>query len=632
MKFPTRNQVSPALLLGSRCSSFPLEFVFPSETARAVSPTPTIVPESTPVFRAHVLDEDVNNVELENSMSDDDTKKSFDFTGELRKLNESGASDRMSFMEQLESAFKTPARVKYDFSKALDLPPVPPIPSFQCSTSTMVTTEEDAASDGETQAYRESRLSDDEGYCGRVDVSQMEQDESPPPQLNRISSRDSKPSDGQLNTSFKFGGGTPSALEPNYPDVPTSCRPRTLSDIIPPPSHHSRSNSDSSYIEEDSSVLKSIFAHITSSVLPHASDVAVPRPRARFDSDVSSRRYSRRSRNMNASRGPNREDSRVSFLGFDSFDEVRRGFEFGQDRPAFYPPPNTSRSHNKHDSMFSITSISSYGSVIDSGNQDPFGYSNDQSRPSSDDMSFSMSMSVDDTFSFMQKGQNRRTRVDSDASSFYFKAPPPMMGPIRRGHRARDSMISVTSNAPPVSLYNRSHVGHRRADSSTSVSSMAYSYAMQGASGGRAAWARHSRGEPSRDSIMSDYSMNFGRPGLGDKMLESAFDHGMPLSSISASPSHSVDERFDFATYDSIMDTRRSITREDSIFDATGARDSTSSSSDSDVFDDSHRVPRHHVPPRRFRPVSVLSTGSVHSSRREDDTMISVSYFFVISH
>jgi serine/arginine repetitive matrix protein 2 len=68
----------------------------------------------------------------------------------------------------------------------------------------------------------------------------------------------------------------------------------------------------------------------------------------------------------------------VSFMGLDSFDEVRCGFEFGADRPAFYPPvgAEVSKRHNKHNSVFSIASISSYGSVIDSGNVHPFGYAN----------------------------------------------------------------------------------------------------------------------------------------------------------------------------------------------------------------------------------------------------------------
>ena len=55
----------------------------------------------------------------------------FDFTGELQKLNESGASesDRRSFVEQLENAFRTLAKVDlcYDFGGHLcvDVPPVP---------------------------------------------------------------------------------------------------------------------------------------------------------------------------------------------------------------------------------------------------------------------------------------------------------------------------------------------------------------------------------------------------------------------------------------------------------------------------------------------------------------------------
>jgi len=38
-------------------------------------------------------------------------RRLFDFTGKVRESNESGASDRRSFVEQLESAFRTPARV-----------------------------------------------------------------------------------------------------------------------------------------------------------------------------------------------------------------------------------------------------------------------------------------------------------------------------------------------------------------------------------------------------------------------------------------------------------------------------------------------------------------------------------------
>ena len=98
--------------------------------------------------------------------------------------------------------------------------------------------------------------------------------------------------------------------------------------------------------------------------------------------------------------------------------------------------------------------------------------------------------------------------------------------------------MSVASNAPPISLYNRSfgnqHHQHRRNESNTSASSVALSYAMHGAGGGRAEWARHAR-DYSVDSIMSDYSERpMARPGLGDKMFDNA--HGAPLSAISASP------------------------------------------------------------------------------------------------
>ena len=72
-----------------------------------------------PVFCAQLFDEDANQADIDdggNGSSDDDTtSKSFDFTGELQRLNESGASDRRSFVEQLENAFRTPAPVDLAF-------------------------------------------------------------------------------------------------------------------------------------------------------------------------------------------------------------------------------------------------------------------------------------------------------------------------------------------------------------------------------------------------------------------------------------------------------------------------------------------------------------------------------------
>ena len=51
--------------------------------------------EQLPVFRAALFDEDANQADVdegEGSASEDDTNKSFDFTGELQRLNESGGS------------------------------------------------------------------------------------------------------------------------------------------------------------------------------------------------------------------------------------------------------------------------------------------------------------------------------------------------------------------------------------------------------------------------------------------------------------------------------------------------------------------------------------------------------------
>ena len=82
--------------------------------------------------------------------------------------------------------------------------------------------------------------------------------------------------------------------------------------------------------------------------------------------------------------------------------------------------------------------------------------------------------------------------------------------------------MSVTSQRPLVSLYNRSFGVHLQNETSASSSSVAHSYAMYGANGERAAWARH-RQDASIDSIISDFSVaRLGQPGLGERCLTSA--------------------------------------------------------------------------------------------------------------
>ena len=609
------------------------------ELSLTPAPAPAIPPaEPIPVFRARVFHADPASGDSDVT-SDEDTKKSFDFTGEIRMLNESGASDRRSFVEQLENAFKTPSRVdlRYAFPEhTAHVPPVPAlpvsVPDLSTSAASLSATADDFLTDDTRVSESHDPIhSDDEEYCRRLSLPI----DSPSVDIVRerpgnplASSRNSRPSDGQLNMSFRFGGSPMSSQrsdETSSEEV--SEVPLTLSDIIPPHSYQLSNNQQSSLVEEDSSVLKSIMAQ-ANTVLPVASEVAIPRVRPRIESKTSvkelTERFSRDSATSPVSAQP---QARTSFAGFDSFDEVRRGFEFGPNRPAFYPPVSFSREHNKHDSMFSIASVSSFGSVIDNGAPDPFGYAR-HSRPPSEDMSISMSMTVDDTFSFMYN--KRRSRVDSDASSFYFRSQPSVVGPLRRGHRTHDSIIS-TSGAPPVSLYNRSHHGHshRRGDSSGSVSSVALSYALHGANGGRATWAKHSRNDPSIDSVISDYSfMKLSRPGLGDKMLDSEFDHGAPLSAISASPNQSFDsglydeyQHQGRSAFDSIMDTRRSVTC-DSLMDDSSEKVSSAYS----VFFENSRVALEGYSVRpHFRPVSIISIDSSHHAPREDDTLISVS-------
>ena len=614
--------------------SQPLFRLPPSPGVPPAAPLPPVehpaleAKDEVPIFRAHLVDDQDNEADIEETSesSDDETRKSFDFTGELQKLNESGASDRHSFIMQLESAFKTQANINIkDLGANLGLSNDLLHPDVPRSESRLT------GDDSGSQATRESASIDDMEVDIEADVSMMfseiqnlvdpcagrftlaNTDMAPAPHTVT-----SKASEGRLNMDFKFGG-KPLDAETNSPVE----RPLTLSDIIPPPSHHTRNQSVQSITDEDNSVMKSIMAKAI-----ELHDLPTDQPRLRLDSDSSSKLRARHEALMHLTAHSRQSSEASNFSGMSSFSEVRRGFEFGPGRPAFYPPPGankdmSSRSHNRYDSAFSIASVSSYGAVVRNGSNDPFGYGLPV-RPISEDMS----ISIDDTFSFLRYDPVRK-RVDSDASSFYFNSSSQNMQSKRRHRRQNDSLASVASG-PPISLYNRSYsyAGHRRNDSSLSASSLAHTYGVYGASTGRAIWARHQR-ERSMDSTTSGFSArHLGRPGVGDKMFESAHDYAAPLSSILASPSQSETSRglADRTSFDSIMDDDRRSSVGDSLFDQTGKRSSASSGS---VFgyDDNNHAPLqqpHLLPPSHFRPVSMLSIDSVHSSKREDDTMITV--------
>jgi serine/arginine repetitive matrix protein 2 len=616
-----------------------------------------------PMFEAFITGPNGSCPSSPASASEDDTKKSFDFTGELKKLNESGASDRRSFVEQLESAFRTPAKVDLrgfgDFLGVTDVPPVPKLPDYatqvQLNTLSPETESSDSSAGVHSEIHVDTTTTEESSVNQSIVFSELQGLVVEAELLNPLpsmevthshSSLHSKPSDGRLDVNFRFGGKSslpsPSSILEESPALEHRL---TLSDIIPPPSHVRALST--SVVEEDSEVLKSIYAK--------AAEVDAADSRIRVDSTTS---FKRRARDMamaslTGAIGHKRGVSEASFAGFDSFEEVRRGFEFGPNRPAFYPVQSaraTKRTHGREESVFSIASISSYGSVINAGSRDPFGFiaPNMPSRPPSMDMSISMS-TMDDTFSFL-KQDPRRKRVDSDASSFYFQASHASHRmSFARSHRRDESNFSISSLAPPISLYNRSF-GHRRNDSGSS-SSVAFSYAMHGANGGRAAWARHHRQDASIDSSRSNFSAaRLGRPGLGDKMLDSApMDHGTSLSAISGSPAESIRSfvseslsPVDRSSYDSIMDEERKTTLEDSLFDKTGLRTSMferKTMMDDSLFDKTgHRssspseesvfgADNSGIPPLlpAWRPVSVLSYGSPRSAPEEDDTMVTVS-------
>ena len=276
------------------------------------------------------------------STSEDDTKKSFDFTGELRKLNESGASDRRSFVEQLENAFRTPARVDLRYGFEVPSPP-PPLPAMglaaafefssggvseeeafdddvsrivdvqlpSWSTSTDVTNAHANANDAlaadvnntDSLQLASLSLSNSRSRSRLVDVKEPSGLLSLSASTSSSSSSSSsmRPSDGELDRSFKFGGLPKSdASSLKEKEKGAQQKELTLSDIIPPPEHvrsislasaflsssvsrqaqaQTHTNSDpsadlDSAALEDDSVLKSIYAKILEGLPP-----AIPRPK-----------------------------------------------------------------------------------------------------------------------------------------------------------------------------------------------------------------------------------------------------------------------------------------------------------------------------------------------------------------
>ncbi|KAF8119961.1 hypothetical protein EV363DRAFT_1486441 [Boletus edulis] len=246
-------------------------------------------------------------------------------------------------------------------------------------------------------------------------------------------------SNGQLNCDFKFGGKHSSSSKKE------ALPPLTLSDIIALP--------------EVASSLYGIICWRRELVNDVDSCTCHPN---RFSTRLQSRVAVRKSFVVASHQ---RNSSALSFAGFDSFAEIRRGFEFHDSRPGFYPLPATMSAgqQRKHESIQSIASVSSYGNVLHGGSADPFDYGSLarlpslRERPSSDNFSFTMSTSVDDTFSFIRRPPPR-CRVDSDASSFYFRTS--LVHPYNRSNRRPESGVSVGPRISPLQpwTFRRTHL------------------------------------------------------------------------------------------------------------------------------------------------------------------------------
>ena len=169
------------------------------------------------------VNEDDGNVDEE-----EDTIQSFDFTGELRRLTETGASNRRSFVEQLENAFSAPLALELNFNfdgERLSVPDQPPV-----SRLPFALTKEGGKGEERNEATTQSATFDKYNEAESESTRSRTDDDEP---LVPVSPGSFRPSNGELNTSFKFGG------LPKPPPVGVE-KKFSLSDIIPPPLHARR--------------------------------------------------------------------------------------------------------------------------------------------------------------------------------------------------------------------------------------------------------------------------------------------------------------------------------------------------------------------------------------------------------
>ncbi|PCH37125.1 hypothetical protein WOLCODRAFT_140718 [Wolfiporia cocos MD-104 SS10] len=534
-----------------------------SESAQDLPTTSTMRLEEDP-------DKDISDDT--SSHTDNDSKKSFDFTGEMWKLLDSGDSDRQSFVEQLERAFQTPAKLElgFSFNEELrtdeDLPaPAPVLPlqihrSPAADVASHLRTDpaddivdlDDSIGSTHTNAYISEDFEDvhEEGggdgggdECCRIYSTRGQLDLT-------------QAQEGQVCTRVKCLDMPPSFLA-------AAESPLTLSDIIPPPARY-RSSCGSSIFEDDP-----VFKPIS----PDTVELPVPAHGTRTSSDTNSDHCSLVFTAPPYAESPNYIPPRATELSTAEFDspEIRRGYDFDARGPVFSSPPSAMLQYpsDNDTSFLNTTFVAPNGAARRPGLADVFGFGPE--RPPSI-ATLSVDMSVDDTFSFINRG--RRQRTESDTSSFYFRANP--------------SVHSIPTHGTQL---------------------------------GRQIVAYHER-EPSVGSFRSDQSSRiFSRPGLGDKMFDN--EAGVMAPSRSASPPESGhDDVQSILSWESFSEGANRSSVVESFLGQSGSRTSILSADSFFGLSDSFGQTSGQLPALRFRPPSVMSDFSVHSSRKDDDTVL----------
>lgn len=418
--------------------------------------------EELPVFRAQLVDEGNN---LDQNASSEDAKKSFNFTGELPKL-QSGAPEMASFTEQVQNAFKTPAGtdLEYDFDRLLAPPGSEPPAQILQSVS-----KEDHLSDANSDSLALTNphvcqpdaplASQDSVVVGEFkDILRQEALSS----VDNTLSTESLPIDDELNGDFKSSG------RPNSADgrEPEKCL--TLSDIIPPPSR-CHSLSDPSATKGNSPELRSTSAH--ASGVPSAL-------RLRLNSNSSSKGltkdFSVASGAHQSACSTQAQSSALRSPDVKPFAGVGRVFEFPQHRPELCLSQSdvSQKPYGRQESTCNFASVVSNGISAMPGSKDacsdglPLFWKPSPSEDASD-VTF---VSVDDTC--LPWSDLRRQRANSDTAGFFFRTPR-----LRRHLQSE----CVAAQGPPISLYNRNLGVHPRDDSSSSASALAHSNVVFGA-------------------------------------------------------------------------------------------------------------------------------------------------------